>query len=204
MARSENPPFARGDTFYNGGTIDTANLGGADLEGQVWEFEDLDYSAKNLPERSGRRCKCMIVRNASGIALLPKRLVTFQHTAGNEPKRVDGYADLTAEGSCFPVDEFLGTAGVPNNDLFYIVIEGPAMCLTPLADMSSAIAVGDVLVSLTAATSQATSAGRVHEQDLTGATSVLGGQVQNRIGVALTARTTTETNANILIDIRKW
>ena len=45
MARNENPPFPLGETYYNGGTIDANNLGGVHLEGQVWEFDDLDYTA---------------------------------------------------------------------------------------------------------------------------------------------------------------
>ncbi len=208
MARDDAPPFGRGETFYNGGTIDSNNLGGAQWEGKVWEFEDLDYSKSPgaKPARSGR---CMIVRNVSGIALLPKRLVSLQ-TAGTDGRfflgRVDGYTTITAQQG-FPVDEFLTSTGVPNNDLFWVVIDGPATCLTDLAGAGlNVINVGDVLVSLTAATSQATTAGRVMTQDLasgvTGATLAI--QVQNRLGYALSAKTTTQTNGDVLVDVRRW
>lgn len=207
MARNEAPPFGRGETFYNGGTIDSSNLGGVNLEGMVWEFEDVDYSSTSpgaKPARSGRKVKCMCVRNVGAAALLPKRLVTLQQSAGAILGRVDGYARLTAD-RCFPVDEFLPAAGVPVNDLFWLVIEGPALCLPDLAGgANNLIPVGTMLVSLTAATSGATTAGRVAPQDLTGATAVLGVQVQNRIGVAVTGRTTANTTSSILVDVGKW
>lgn len=168
-------------------------------------FEDLDYSVTGpKPARTNRFVRCLVVRNVSGIALLPKRLVTFQQTAGFSTGRVDGYATATAVNA-FPVDEFLPTAGVPNGDLFYIVTEGPASCITDLAGgANNLLPLGTLVVALTAVTSQATTAGRIAPQDLTGATALLGNQIQNRLGYALTAKTTTNTNAGILIDIRKW
>jgi hypothetical protein len=210
MARDDPPPFGRGETFYNGATIDPANLGGSQWEGKTWVFEDVDYTpgtAGAKPSRSGRYVKCMAVRNVSGIALLAKRLVTLQ-TAGTDGRfflgRVDGYATLTA-AQAYPVDEFLPAAGVPNNDMFWIVVDGPAKVLTDLAGAATNVfAVGGAIVALTAATSQATTAGRVAPQDLTGATSILGNQIQNKIGYALSARTTGNTNADLLIDVRRW
>jgi hypothetical protein len=208
MAHTENPPFQRGTTWNDGRTIDSSNLGGPQLEGTEWEFEDIDYSSVGAKaQRTNRKVRCRIVRNASGIALLPKRVVRFKNTAGNDRVgQVDGYTTTTAADFAGVVDEWLPSAGVPANDLFYIVIEGPTRTLTDIAgDADNVFSVGDVVVALTAATSQATTAGRVGPQDLTGATALLANQVQNRIGTALSAKTTANTNADLLIDMfRRW
>lgn len=204
MARDEAPPFLRGETWYGGQTIDSNAYGATvNLEGKEFIFEDVDQSSTGAKAlRSGKKVRCRIVRNVSAGALLPKRLVSFQASAYG--KRVDGYADTTAE-ECYPVDEFLPAAGVPQYDLFYIVVEGPAMVLTDLAGAdNNVINQGGVVVGLTGATSGATTAGRVAPQDLTGATALLAKQIQNRIGVALSSKTTANTNADLLIDVKRW
>lgn len=201
--RLENPPFPRGETFYNGLSIDSTNLGGLQFEGAEWEFEDVQINAGvgAKPNRTNMKVRCRCVRNVAAIALQPKRLVTFQLTAGMYGSRVDGYATTTAQRG-FPVDEYLPAAGVPVNDLFWIVVAGPALVLTPLdAGSDNVINVGDAVVALTAATSGATTAGRVYTQDLTGATSLLANQVQDRVGYALSAVTTGNTGANLLIEV---
>ncbi len=212
MARDDAPPFGRGETFYgvSGLTPDSNNLGGAQWEGKTWVFEDIDYTSGTVgakPTRSGRYVKCMAVRNVSGITLLPKRLVSLQLSGKFFLGRVDGYTTITAQQG-YPVDEFLPSTGVINYDVFWIVVDGPAMCLTDIAAATATgvINVGDALVSLTAATSQATTAGRIMPQDLasgvTGATLAI--QVQNKLGYALSAKTSANTNSSILVDIRKW
>lgn len=209
MARDEAPPFERGQTFHGGDATAITNglTETAHLEGMEWVFEDLDYSVQGAkPKRSGKAVRCRCVRNTGAVALLPKQLVTPEVDAASGKDllgRVDGKVRLTA-ARCFPVDEWLPAAGVAVNDLFWIVVEGPATIQTPLAgDASNVIAVGDRLVSVTAATSGATTAGRATVQDLTGATALLGNQVQNRIGFALSAKTTANTNADLLIDVTK-
>lgn len=211
MARDENPLFSRGRTFYDGNTIDTANYDGIPLEGKEYVFEDVDpRAAATSPgsspgQRTGRYVRCRIVRNVSGVTLLPKRVVSGQKTAGMFTKRIDGYTTLTAGDRLGVIDEYLPAAGVKNGDLFWLVVEGPALCLTDIAGgAANVINVGDRVVALTAATSQATTAGRVASQDITGATSVLGGQIENMIGRALSARTTANTNTDILVDVGVW
>jgi hypothetical protein len=209
MAKREAPPFPRGQTYYNGTTIDSNNLGGANLEGTLWEFEDIDLNEATPGVRSARTNRpvtCMIVRNAAAAALLPKRLVTMKATTGATfVAQVDGYADTTAESPAWPVDEWLPAAGVPVGDLFYIVVDGPAMVLTALeADANNVFSVGTRVVALTGATSGATTSGRVRPQDLTGATALLGEQIQGRIGRALTAKTTANTGVDLLIDVTRW
>lgn len=216
MSTKENPPFARGTTSSSGiGTPGSTD--NQQWEGTVWEFEDVNWATAGVkPSRSGRTVKCMVVRNASGIALLPKRLVKFKKSGGNPLQfcgQVDGYVSDNG-GRGYPVDEFLPAAGVSNNDLFYIVIDGPAMCLMPLgpsevAQDNTDIAIGAIIIGLSAATSQATSAGRVRVQnvtfspgDTTGTT--MANQIQFRIGYALSARVTTATNADVFVDIARW
>lgn len=194
MARDETPPFSRGETFYNGGTIDSADLGGINLEGKEWVFKD---DIRN----TGFDVRVRVVRNMAAAALLPKRLVTFKNDA-YYGRRVDGYATLTSVNA-YPVDELLPAAGVPIYDLFYIVVGGPALVKTDIASSANnLINIGDTLVSLTAATSGATTSGRVAPQDLTGATAPLGKQVQNRLGVAMSAQTTGNTDNDVLLFIR--
>ena len=193
-------PFERGTTANTGQTVDSTTLD--NLEGKEYMVED--YSPSTGLNRTGHMVKLRVVRNKAAAALLPKRLVTFSTTAGKYGNQVTGYADTTAENA-YPVDEYLPAAGVAVDDLFYIVVEGPAVVLSDLAGgATNLVPVGTVLVALTAVTSGATTAGRVAPQDLTGATSPLALQVQNRLGYALTARTTSNTDADILVNIGKW
>lgn len=207
MSEIRTAPFDRGQTFYNGGTIDTNNYGGTNLEGHEQWFEDIvpgggDGTA--ITQRTNFKVKCRIVRNVSGIALLPGRLASFQATAGNYGNRVDGYATTTAARG-YPIDEYLPAAGVPNGDLFWLVMEGPALVKTDLAGgANNVFSVGTAVVALTAVTSQSTTAGRVAPQDLTGATATLAAQIQNFIGYALTAKTTSNTNADMLVAVGHW
>ncbi len=205
MARDDAPPFERGSTAANGVTIDSNDLILPNLEGKEWVFEDLDYTATTVgarPARTNQKVRCRAVRNSSGAALLPKRLVTFK--AGDWGK-VDGYAEVNPEGPCFPVDEWLPAAGVPSNDLFWIVVEGPATVLTGLAaDATNVINQNDQLVNLTAVTSGATTAGRAGPAILTGLAVTLAPNMLNIFGRALSARTTGNTNSDVLVEITKW
>jgi hypothetical protein len=210
MSRTEAPPFDRGATYYNGGTIDANNLGGLNLEGKIWEFEDVDYSLGTVgakAARSGRLIKCMCVRNVSGINLLPKRLAQLQTTGADGRYalgRVAGYATTGGQRS-YPIDEFLPAAGVPNNDLFWLVVEGPAMVITDLAGAANnVISVGSFVDALTAATSQATTAGRVAPVDFSGVAATFVQVALGRVGMALSAVTTGNTNANLLVEVGKW
>jgi hypothetical protein len=202
MARDENPPFARGETFYNGDTIDATDLGGEHLEGKEWVFEDVHPETGVV--RTGRSVRCRVVRNTAAIALLPARLASFEASDKEYGSRIDGYA-TTLAAECYPIDEYLPTTGVVVNDLCYIVVEGPSEVKTNLAgDATNVFSAGSWGVAATAATSGATTAGRVEVQVLTGATAALANQVMNRIGRALTARTTNNTDTDTLFDIGHW
>lgn len=191
---SDQLPFARGKTFGGTGATDAAHL-----LGQEWIVEDKDPSDATK-KRSNRLVHLRAVRNSSGAALLPKRLTRFKSSTYNG--EVDGYTRLTAEFFAGVVDEFLPSAGVASTDVFYIVVKGPSLCLMPLSNLSADVAQGDILVSITAATSGATTAGRVSHDDLTGATALLAEQIINRIGRAMSTALTNDTNTNLLVDVR--
>jgi hypothetical protein len=207
MARDEAPPIARGEYEETAGAFDH-------LVGKEWSFEDIDYGATAQgarPSRTARAVTCRLVKNGSGGALLPKRLVRFKTGAGPEYGAVvDGYARTTAERS-YPVDEFLPAAGVPNGAYFWVVVEGPAKVLTPLAgaEFNGDVTEGSRLVALTAATSGATTAGRVAVENFTGSTQTadyafIHNNLANMVGRALSARTTGNTNADLLVEVGKW
>ena len=200
-------PFPIGTTFSQNGS--PAATDGQDYEGRLYWVEDYDYN--QFPSRKpraydgsaglqGNMKLVRVVRNVSGITLQPRRLVTYKF--GTYRRQVDGYCTSLGQ-ECFPIDEFL-PYNVPTNDLFYITVKGMAECLTALEasaaqGLSTSATTQVILCSQTAVTSQSTTSGRVVAQDLTGATAVLGVQIQNRMGIAMSARTTNQTNTAVLV-----
>lgn len=188
----ENLPFKRGATY---GTTDTTFA--THLEGKEYIHEDQAYG-------TGVYVKVRICRNNSGITLLGKRAAKFNIVAGKVDQDVSGYADVTSERS-YIIDDLLPALGVPNGDLFFVVIEGPCLARTGLAaDGTNVLVAGDLLHALTAATTGATTSGRVGPAVLTGATSVLALQILNIVGRALSAKTTANTNADVLINAGRF
>lgn len=209
MARNENPPFQRGETFFGiGGTPDATS--GLQHEGSEYVFEDINLSNTSgslvKPTRTEQPVVTRIVRNVSGFAVEPKRCVKYKSTNHGQ---IDGYVAVTADGPLVVVDEHLPSAGCANNDLCHVVVQGPALVTTSLAGTAvNVISAGDRVVGATAATSGATTAGRVEVQNKTitagSAASDLGNQIQNAVGVALSAKTTANTAADLLISVRRW
>jgi hypothetical protein len=197
----------RGKTWLAGNAARTLTSGMADhLEGTTKVFDDVDptLSTGAKTRRSNRQVTCMLVRNVSGTTLLPKRVVTWK--AGYRGKQVDGYCTTDAQECAGVVDEFLPAGGVANNDLFWIVVKGPTLVLNGLAgDATNAIAAGDKLIALTAATSQSVTSGRVQAMALTStSTGTTDGShtkaIVNRFGVAMSAKTAAQIDADVLAD----
>jgi hypothetical protein len=191
MARHENPPFPRGQTgsAYTDafGTLDATGL--ANLEGMEWEFEDYDYSTNVAGERVHSPVICRCVRNVAGSPLLPKRVAKFK-SSSTDPRiygnQVDGYATIGLAGGV--VDEFLPAAGVPNNELFWLVVDGPTKVTTDTTG-DTTISVGSMVIPGT------TADGTVIDQD----TSVAAGaatfaQVNGALGRCRQAVATTATD----------
>jgi hypothetical protein len=190
MSRDQHPPFERGSTYSNGEPIDANDLGGLNLEGKEFEFEDDVHG-------TGHRVRVRVVRNVSGGRLKPKKLVKF--AAGAYGRRVDGYTTAVASHG-FPADELLPPQGVAPNDLFYIVVGGPAV-VRSTATGTPTVASGGKVVAGAAANQEAADAGTIVAQDLTGATATLGNNLQNAIGRAVGALAAGDTSKDVLIGV---
>lgn len=201
-------PFDLGKTYYDGRTIDTSNYGGVELEGQTATFVNRKVQASGTTVRLQLEDNALVarlVRNVSGIALLPGRLVIYKASFNN--KRVDGYTSTTAQRAAGVVDPFLPSTGVPNGDLFWIIEEGTVPVRRSLSNSAADDAEGDVLYAITAATSQATTAGRFTRWvgTFTAAETTDGSAANillNNIGRAMSACTTAGTNQLLNVRLR--
>jgi hypothetical protein len=184
----------RGKTYHAG--TPTSIGRSVELEGTEVKFRD-DVKSGSGPTslRSGRFTTCKLVRNVSGFALAPKRLVSW--AAGYRGTRVDGYVAATAGEVAGVVDDRLPVAGAADDDLFYIMVKGPGLCVNDLGTGASAISDGAFLVALTAVTTGAVTAGRI----ASGNAATLG-HIQNSIGRAMSATTSANTGANVLVDLQ--
>jgi hypothetical protein len=198
MARDEAPPFARGRTYFNGETIDTSTTpyGGTNLEGKEYKFEDTVYG-------TGSYVTLRVLRNVSTITLYGSRLASYK--TGYYGQRVDGYARTTAAKGV-PIDDQYATNGVPVNDLFYGVVEGPCAIKNGITVATTTVisnAPPDPVVALTAAASTAastTDAGRIQTADFSGATTPLADNIRNTVGHAMSSAVTSGvTNTDILV-----
>lgn len=214
---SNTAPFGLGKTHYGESeTIDVsssyANVNGIHLEGRACYHGDVaaPISGALGVLRSSDIRKTRIVRNCSGVTL-QGGMVVYYSVPG---KRVGGKGYITAQKIAGVVDSHLGTTGVRDGDLFHIVVDGAVLCKTPIAPgdiISTNIAVGDNLFALTAATSGATTAGRLRASPASHSTLELtdtanslyiGNFMRNVVGVAMSAATTANTNADLLVDVR--
>ena len=188
----------RGQTLLSGAGRTLAATGQAEkLEGILKEFNDRDSTstARVKPLRSQAKVVMRLVRNVSGIALLPKRLCVWK--TGKRYRQVNGYSYDDHAETAGVVDECLPSAGVPNNDLFWLAVKGPHLVRTAMeGNVLNYMNEGDVLTSLTAVTSQSTTAGVCRALLVNGMTATTTQAVSiclNNIGRALTARTTANT-----------
>lgn len=195
-----------GQTLLSGNGRTISDSMAASLEGTVAHFEDMEPSSGGpAKRRTNQTVTRVLVRNVSGFALAPKRLVRWK--AGYEGRRVDGYTSSTAERVAGVVDEHLPDTGVPNNDLFWLTVEGNTLFKNSTAgDATNVINSGDFLVALTGASSGATNAGRGRAWDGTVGTGeaedgTLTKYIHNTFGRALSSSTTANTNADILANV---
>lgn len=150
----------------------------------------------------------MLVKNESTIELAAKKLCRFSTTAGEYGLEVDGYTTVSAEDHVGVVDDLL-TETVDVNGYFYVVVDGPALCLMPETAASAGpvdTTIGARLVAATAAAStQTTDAGAIATRNATlSATGVnLALWLENVVGRALSVKATTQTGESILVWIGK-
>lgn len=217
MARDESLPFARGETFYNGGSIDTTDttqgascsLGGLNLEGKEYVTEENAQSqGTGYPvglSPVGRPIRVKVVRNASGAALLPKRIVTYQCTTSIKPgTRVDSYALNNASNNLAGVvDEYLPATGVPANDLFYIVVKGPTTLISATTSGPLTITPGARLIADTCgATATDPAGGRVGIVTVTATTAETYNSVLHQFGCAASTAAVSNASIDAVVEFR--
>lgn len=200
-------PMALGETLK--GTDADSNLINTDYLGRVFTIP-VPNSSSPLRGNKSRPCgdhvEAVLMRNTSGGTLLGKRFVNRDATAGYDfTKEVNGYTATDYKTGIVLVDPFLPSGGVAANDIFWGVIKGTVLCLTPTADadFKGDIAVGAVLVACTAAGTTTTAAGRVCNHSLANNTDAAGARnaALGAVGFALSAKTTANTNADILVKL---
>ncbi len=200
----------RGSGFHNTGTtVPTADYGGVSREGTRRSFADQGAADGNIrSRRSGGEGLFVLVRNVGALPLMPKRLVVW--ASGYIGKRVDGYGYVPGERVAGVVDEFFTASGVPKGELFWLQVKGPCLCKLPFPEVTEALfSAGDRLVCSTAATSQGKTqhiGGGIEKQSVTVGTSgaAAHNMIHNVIGIALTARSSVNTNTDTLVNLDLW
>jgi len=194
MGMQVDPPFGLGQTWFSLGPSETVKNDsyhgiqssaayGDNFTGCVKEFTDVNPITGQV--RTNRRKVCVAVKNSSGVALAPKRVVVFSTTAGKLFSEVTGYSSVTNEERVGVVDEWLPAAGVTANDIFWVTVDGPTEVSAALS--GSDIAAGGRLAAITAANSTGTTvSGRVTPNAYAAATDIAG-----LIGYAVSAGNTT-------------
>lgn len=164
MSLHDDPPFDLGQTLGVSSDAD-----GKGWVGAVKVFTDVNPRTGRV--RSNRLKRCVAVRNTSGVALLPKKLVKF---ADGSVSAVDAYTRLDNAVVAGVVDEYLPSTGVADDDVFWVTVEGPTEVSLGAA---SAAAINADIVALTAAAVAATdgaTGGRAQTASVTTAAQVLG------------------------------
>jgi hypothetical protein len=195
MSLLVDPPFSLGQTLGVTNATDGANWVGA-----VKQFPDVDPTTGRI--RSNRVKTCVAVRNASTIALAPKRVVAFDTgTAGLAGfTQTKGYTTATNEERVGVVDEYLAAGGVAVNDVFWVTVEGPTEVAVALS--GSDLVVGDRLAAITAAASTGTTAGRVTKSGVGAATNGAGDNSLGVLGRACSTGATTGANVLAIVKTR--
>jgi hypothetical protein len=186
-----DPPFGLGQTLgvigVNDSLYGATGTYGDNWIGVVKEFADVNPITGVV--RSNRRKVCVAVRNKTGAAVLPKRVVRLAGSGTKLFGEVDGYAATANEELVGVVDEFLPASGVAADDVFWVTIEGPTEVAVALSGTD--VAVRDRLSVVAAATSGATSAGRVTVSPLSASTAAANNNGRGVIGFAASAGATT-------------
>lgn len=208
MSQILDAPMGLGQTLT--GKDSDGNLFHTDKLGLIYEFPTFNASGDNRGQKArpggGRQIRAVLLRNTSGFTLLGGRLGLLDTTAGyGGVQNVVGYAAALAPFGVVVIDPFVDANGIVDDDLFWGIIQGPVLCKTPIAGASfnGDVAVGNKLIGVTGTTTGATTSGRVGNASLANATSAQSAfdQACALVGRALSARTTGETNADILVEV---
>lgn len=133
-----DPGFARGQTLGITVTMYEAENGdGSTVVGTRKVFRDEDPKTGAL--KSNRTVECIAVKNTSGSALLPGQVAKFKASA--ILTEVDGLAEA-ASTLIGVVDEYLPAAGVPNGEVFWLVVRGPSTVTKTATSVSAGASYG--------------------------------------------------------------
>lgn len=193
MGKASDLPFQRGHTYYEGSTPPTSSLH-PELEGKCYTIEDETSNVGVVGHRTGKSVRLMVVRNVSAAAIHPKEVCEIKNngTAKEFCGQVSGIAATVGE-LCYPADEYLPAAGAAINDLFYVVVEGPATVTSDSAG-DTTVNPGEWVIP------GAGTAGRVIGQDITvAAGAATFNQIQGAIGRCITPVAGVSTD--FLIDV---
>jgi hypothetical protein len=200
----ESLPFPRGSTAF-GGTPDNSTYGNH-LLGQEFCQVDTIYG-------TGRFVWLRAVRNLIGT---PKPAVFAKTLAIMDPTgtTITGVTNLDAQGAggvtgeygpIAPVDELLTSAGCAYQDICYVVVEGPALCLTAMSNTAdNVINVGDWVNAQTynTTTGAVTTGGRIKTRLLTSSVTVQTTESEGVFGRAMSSIATSgQTNTGVLVDV---
>lgn len=154
-----DPGFGRGQTLGVTMVMYEADNGdGSTVIGTVKEFRD--EHPVNGQLFSNRPVNCVAVKNKSGTALLPGQVVKFQFAPTASPLQFSGgiigevdalattaNATPAANGLIGIVDEYLPPSGVPNNEVFWLVVNGPSTVVKAAAAVNAGAAYGTSAVA---------------------------------------------------------
>lgn len=175
-------------------------------DGAEYIVSDHDYSVDDNPMGSGvlrtgfrRRIRC-VYNDTANTTFYGKYLVQFSTADRKFGTHIVGYA-VDANGHGYPLSEWTPPQGLPPGHQGWVVTGGPAMCITSVAgDAGNVIGVGaPVGVDGAASSQQTASAGRVAAPDFAHTQAALANAVLNVIGRALEAKTTGNTNSDMLV-----
>lgn len=117
MSYSDNPPFERGSTLWEGDTTAISTSEALGLEGKRFTVQDTVHG-------TGHQVVLQCVRNGTGSAITVVRGEGYEYTAGEVNREVAGLADAGEFGHVID-DAYPVGYSIPDDDLFYVVAEGP-------------------------------------------------------------------------------
>ncbi len=133
-----DPGFGRGQVLGILWKAYDADSGdGSHVVGTRKVFRDEDPKTGAL--KSNRTVECLAVKNTSGSALLPGAVAKFKDAA--ILTEVDGLA-TTSTQLMGVVDEYLPAAGVPDGEVFWLVVRGPSTVTKTSTSVSAGASYG--------------------------------------------------------------
>ncbi len=133
-----DPGFARGQVLgILWKAYDADNGDGSNVVGTRKVFRDENPKTGAL--NSNRTVECIAVKNTSGSALVPGAVAKFKDAA--ILSEVDGLA-TTSTALMGVVDEYLPSSGVPDGEIFWLVVSGPSTVTKTATSVAAGAAYG--------------------------------------------------------------